>query len=191
MRIAIAVVSACALLALSSQADAQRQPSPRTSYTLGLSKGSGALTCTFCSGESKGGVAGMLGIETPFRGGRAIRIGIEADWWMHSGGGASRSVLAAIPVFHFHTSPSSPMFLKVGLGVGRFAISSDEEELRTTALSGVIGVGYEFRLANRNALIPYVSWVSGTGGDMRLNGTLVTPHGGLSLLQYGLAISKR
>jgi hypothetical protein len=189
MRIAIVVVSACALLTLARQAEGQRQPSPRTSYTLGLSKGSGALTCTFCSGEAKGGVAGMLSIETPFR--RAIRIGIEADWWMHSGGGASRSVLAAIPVFHFYASPSSPVFFKVGLGVGRYAISSDEEELRTTALSGVIGAGYEFRLANRNTLMPYVSWVSGTGGDMRLNGSLVTPNGGLSLLQYGVALSKR
>lgn len=189
MRIAIIVVAVCALLTPARQAAAQRLPSPRTSYTLGLSKGSGALTCTFCSGEAKGGVAGTLGIETPFR--RSIRIGIEADWWMHSGGGANRSVLAAIPVFHFYASPSSPLFLKVGMGVGRFAISSDEEELRATAISGVIGAGYEFRLSNRNVLIPYVSWVSGSGGDMRLNGSLVTPDGGLSLLQYGLAISKR
>ena len=189
MRIAIVVVSACALFTPARQADGQRQPSPRTSCTLGLSKGSGALTCTFCSGEAKGGVAGMFSIETPFR--RAIRVGIEADWWMHSGGGASRSVLAAIPVFHFYASPASPVFFKVGLGVGRFSISSDEEQLRATALSGVVGAGYEFRLANRRSLVPYVSWVSGTGGDMRLNGTLVTPRGGLSLLQYGVALSTR
>ena len=75
--------------------------------------------------------------------------------------------------------------------MGRFSASSDEEELRTTAISGVLGVGYEFRLSNRNVLVPYVSWLSGSGGDMRLNGALVTPFGGLSLLQYGLALSKR
>ena len=190
MRLATVVLSACALISTASRAEAQQPAaSRRTSFTIGLSKGAGALTCTFCSDEGKGGIAGMIGIETPFR--RAIKLGFEADWWMHSGGGARRSVLAAMPVFHLYLSPSSPLVFKAGLGVGRFTASSDEEELRTTALSGVVGVGYEFRLSNRNALVPYVSLVSGTGGDMRLNGARVTPYGGLSLLQYGLALSKR
>jgi hypothetical protein len=199
MRFAIVVVSACVLGSLAGTLEAQQptarpaprqQPMPRrTSYTLGLSKGAGALTCTFCSREGKGGIAGMVGVETPFR--RAIKLGFEADWWLHSGGGSSRSVLAAMPVFHMYPSPASRMFFKAGLGVGRFTASSEEEELRATALSGVVGVGYEFRLANRTALVPYLSWVRGTGGDMRLNGALVTPYGGLSLLQYGVALSKR
>ena len=183
-------IATCALASFALPAAAQqRSPQVRTSYTFGLSKGSGALTCTFCSGEGKGGVAGMISIETPFR--RAVRVGIEADWWMHSGGGSSRTVVAAMPVFHVFASPASPLFLKAGLGVARYTASSDEEELRTTALSGVIGVGYEFLLAARSALVPYVSMVSGTGGEMRLNGARVTPYGGLSLLQYGLAFSKR
>ena len=131
----------------------------------------------------------MLGVETRVR--PAIRVGLEADWWVHSGGGSTRTVLAAIPVAHFHTSPSSPLFFKLGLGIGRFSATSDEEELRTTALSAMIGMGYEFRVANRNAVIPYVSWVSGGRGSMRLNGAVVTPSGGLSLVQYGLAFSKR
>jgi hypothetical protein len=190
MRFATVVLSACALATCAAIAEGQRPaPSRRTSFTLGISKGAAALTCTFCSDEGKGGLAGMVGIETPFR--RAIKLGFEADWWMHSGGGSSRSVLAAMPVFHLYLSPSSPFFFKAGLGVGRFTASSDEEELRTTALSGVVGVGYEIRLSGRSALVPYVSWVNGAGGDMRLNGALVTPYGGLSLLQYGLALSKR
>jgi hypothetical protein len=190
MRIATVVLSACALITTASLTEAQRPAAnQRTSFTIGVSKGAGALTCTFCSDEGKGGLAGMIGIDTPFR--RQIRIGLEADWWMHSGGGSSRSVLAAMPVFQFYVAPSSPLFLKAGLGVGRFTASSDEEELRTTALSGVIGAGYEFRLSSRGALVPYLSWVSGTGGDMRLNGARVTPYGGLSLFQYGLAFSKR
>ena len=189
MRLAFVAALACALATISQPAGGQQFAQRRTSYTFGLSKGSGALTCTFCSGEGKAGVAGMLSIETPFR--RAVRVGLEADWWLHTSGGATRSVVAAIPVVHFFASPSSPIFFKAGLGVGRFSASSDEEELRTTAISGVLGVGYEFRLSNRNVLVPYVSWLSGSGGDMRLNGALVTPFGGLSLLQYGLALSKR
>ena len=190
MRFATVVLSACALITSAAIAEAQ-QPAAgrRTSFTIGVSKGAGALTCNFCSSEGKGGIAGMISIEAPFR--RSMRWGFEADWWMHSGRGARRSVLAAMPVFHMYVSPSSPLFVKAGLGIGRFTASSEEEELRTTALSGVVGVGYEFRLSNRNALVPYVSWVSGSGGDMRLNGARVTPYGGLSLMQYGLAFSKR
>jgi hypothetical protein len=200
MRLATVVVAACVPVSPEATLNAQQpgsrpaaaQPQPasrRTSYTLGISKGAGALTCTFCNDEGKDGIAGMVGIETPFR--RAIKLGFEADWWLHSGGGSSRSVFAAMPVFHLYLSPASRAFFKAGLGIGRFTASSDEEELRATALSGVVGVGYEFRLANRSALVPYLSWVRGTGGDMRLNGALVTPYGGLSLLQYGVALSKR
>jgi hypothetical protein len=164
-------------------------PTKRMSYTIGISKGSGALTCPFCTNDGKGGIAGMVGMETTWRPG--IRLGLEADWWMHSGGGSSRSVLAAAPVTHLYLNRNSPIFLKVGVGIARFTASSDEEELRTTAMSAVIGAGYEFRLSGRNVLIPYVSFISGSGGTMRLNGSQVTPLGGVSLLQYGFALSRR
>lgn len=184
------ISSLCALIVAAHASAAQHATTARrVSATIGLSKGAGALTCTFCSSEGKGGLAGMLSVETTVR--PAMKLGLESDWWMHSGGGATRSVVAVAPVIHLYLSRSSPMFFKVGLGFGRFAITSEEEELYTTALSGVFGAAYEFRLANRNALIPYVSWVSGAGGTMRLNGALVTPYGGLSLLQYGIAFSKR
>jgi hypothetical protein len=186
MRFAL-IASACALVALAGTASAQ-QPSG-TSYTIGLSKGAGALTCTFCTRTSQGGFAGMLSVEKPYQ--KSIRVGLEANWWMHASDGSTRSVLAAMPVFHFFPWKQRPAYIKAGLGLGRFAASSDEEELRTTAISGVIGAAWEFRLANRDALTPYVSIVSGSGGDMRLNGARVTSQGGLSLLQYGLAYSKR
>jgi hypothetical protein len=182
-----------AVLALITNADiAVAQTSgvtKRMSYTLGISKGSGALTCPFCTNEGKGGIAGMVGMETTWRPG--IRLGFEADWWMHSGGGSSRSVLAAAPVTHLYLNRSSPFFLKLGVGIARFTASSDEEELRTTAMSAVVGAGYEFRLSGRNVLIPYLSFISGSGGTMRLNGSQVTPLGGVSLLQYGFALSRR
>jgi hypothetical protein len=185
-----AVLPACALIALATSAAAQQQTSPsRTSYTFGLSRGAGALTCTFCTGETKGGIAGLLSVETSFK--RAMRVGVEANWWMTSSEGTSRSVLAAMPVFHFFPWRERPFYFKVGLGLGRFSASTDEEELRTTAMSGVIGAAWEFRLANRNAVTPYLSIVSGAGGDMRLNGARVTSQGGLSLMQYGIAYSKR
>lgn len=191
MRIHIVTLFTVAVALFASESAAQQSPggSRRVSTTIGLSKGAGALTCPFCTNEGKGGIAGMVGIETTWRPG--IRVGLEADWWMHSGSGSSRSVLAAAPVAHLYTSRTSKLFIKLGVGIARFTASSEEEELRTTAVSGIFGAGYEFRLSGRNMLVPYVSYLSGSGGTMRLNGSQVTPLGGVSLFQYGLALSRR
>jgi hypothetical protein len=191
MRPSLLLLTSVALLALARDAAAQRPaaPAPRTSFSVGLSKGAGALTCPFCTGEGKGGLAGLLGVERTYRPG--IRVGVEADWWLHSGGGSTRSVLGLAPVAHLYMSKSSPLFIKLGVGIARFTASSDEEELRTTAVAGVLGTGYEFQLSDRAMVIPYLSWLSGNGGTMRLNGAQVTPLGGVSLLQIGVALSKR
>jgi hypothetical protein len=190
MRSIAIIVASCTLVTFAGTATAQKPAGARrVSATLGLSKGAGALRCSFCTGEGKGGLAGMIGVETGFR--RGVSLGVEANWWVHSGGGSTRSLLAVLPVMHFHTAPSSPLFLKTGLGVGRFSASSDEEELHTTAVSGLLGAGYEVRLSNAKVLVPYVSWMYGGAGTMRLNGARVTSLGGLSLFQYGLALSTR
>lgn len=181
-----------ALLALtvtSSVADAQRSASRRVSTTIGISKGAGGLTCPFCSNERKGGFAGILGVESMMRPG--LRLGVEGEMWMHSGSGATRSVFAVVPVTHLYPSASGSLFLKLGLGVARFTASSDEEELRTTSVSGLVGAGYDIRLSGHRVLVPYVSWMHGNRGTMRLNGAEVTSQGGVALLQYGVALSMR
>lgn len=171
----------------SAQASTAFSRGPAT--TIGLSKGAGALTCPFCTGDGEGGISGMIGADTRFR--RGIRAAIEADWWMNSSNGASRSVLAVIPALHLYPRPSGALFFKVGLGLGRFSASSDEEELRTTALTALAGVGWEIRLSERSSVVPFASWLSGSGGTMRLNGARVTSFSGLTLLQYGLAWARR
>ena len=190
MRLTSLAIASFALVTFGSEGAAQQKAkAQRVSTTIGISKGAGALTCPFCTNEGKGGLAGLIGVEKTMRPG--LRIGLEADWWVHSGGGASRSVLAAVPVAHLFPKPDGAFFLKLGVGIARYAASSDDEELRTTAVSGVLGLGHEIRLSSNNVLIPYMSYLSGHGGTMRLNGAQVTPLGGVSLFQYGLALSRR
>ena len=190
MRFTSLAIVSFALVTFAGESDAQQKTrAQRVSTTVGISKGAGALTCPFCTNEGKGGLAGFIGVEKSMRPG--LRIGLEADWWVHSGGGASRSVLAAVPVAHLFPKPDGAFFIKLGVGIARYSASSDEEELRTTAVAGVLGVGHEIRISDRNVVIPYVSYLSGHGGTMRLNGAQVTPLGGMSLLQYGLALSRR
>jgi hypothetical protein len=189
MHITRNVVLALVLAGTQSAAQSPGQVDRRLSTTFGLSKGAGALTCSFCTGEGKGGFAGMLGVESTWR--RGVRLGLELDWWMHRSAGASRSVAAAAGVVHLYPAPGGPFFLKVGMGLGRFSIGSDEEELYATSRIGTVGLGYDIRVSGRTMVVPYVSRLSGGGGTMRLNGEVVTPRSGLSLLQYGIAVSRR
>ena len=191
------LLTACAALLLAAgardaDAQARRAPAPearRVSVTFGLSGGSAALTCQFCNGEMKGSFAGMLGVESAVR--PAVRLGLELQWWRYSGGGATRSVIAGAPVVHFHPFSSRRFFLKTGLGLARFAATSSEEELYTGVIAAIVGAGYDFRLTPRYVLVPYVSWLTGGSGTMRLNGEAVTPRSGVSLLQYGFALALR
>lgn len=170
-----------------------RGQAPKTdrgvSTTIGLSKGAGALACPFCSTEGRGGIAGVAGIDAGVR--RGVRAGLVMQWWLSGGGGTSRSVMFAAPVAHLYPRPDGPLFLTVGVGYGQYAISSDEEELRSTTLAGIMGVSYAFKLSPRSALVPYLSHVSGAAGSLRLNGARVPTIGGLTLLQYGIAWSRR
>ncbi|NUQ11262.1 MAG: hypothetical protein HUU26_02880 [Gemmatimonadaceae bacterium] len=171
------------------EAQATLRPGDGVAVTVGLSRGAGALTCPFCTGKGERGLAGMLGIDAPFR--SRLRRALEANWWWHSSDGASRTVLALMPAIQLYPAGDAGFILKAGLGIGRYAASSDEEELRTTALTSMVGLGYRIPLAGRNVVVPYASWLTGSGGAMRLNGALVTPFGGMTLLQYGLAWTRR
>lgn len=168
-----------------------RQPSDvrRVLATFGLSSGAAALTCAFCQDDDKGSIAGLIGFETRVR--PDMLAGVEVHWYRHTGGGITRSVLALVPAAHVYPLARRPVFLKVGIGLARFAVSAEDEELHTAVVAGLIGTGVDFRISPAYVLTPYVTWLSGSGGTMRLNGAPVTSHAGLTLRQYGLAIALR
>jgi len=185
--ITLATLLACA----SPGAQAQDAPGPASrglTAFVGAGKGSASLVCRFCASDGLGSFAGTLGVTNRFR--RGMRLGGELHWWLQASGGVTRAVLGAMPTVQLYPSASGRFFIKAGLGVARFQASSDEEELRTESLVGLLGLGYELRILE-HAVVPYLSWMSGSGGSMRLNGALVTNQGGVALLQYGLALAVR
>jgi hypothetical protein len=118
---------------------------------------------------------------------RNIRWGIDLYWWRHRRDGITRSAAAITPAAIFFPFQNRQIFLKAGVGLAQFTASTEEEELRAVPLAGMVGAGYEIPLSQKYSLIPYVSYVSGGGGTMRLNGERVTSDAGMSLRQYGLA----
>lgn len=185
----LAALLAGSPLAAGAQASSPAAPGSRGFATaIGIGKGSASLVCAFCAGDGLGSFAGTLGATAPLR--RGVRWGVEANWWLHGSGGVRRSIVGAAPLLQLYPSGGGRLFLKLGLGFGRFQASSDEEELRAESLVGLVGAGYELRLAD-HAIVPYWTLLRGSGGSMRLNGVLVPGAGGLSLLQYGVAIGSR
>jgi hypothetical protein len=188
----ISLVGTASQLHAQSRQPARRAsaPEPRRIYaSFGLGGGSAALTCPFCTNELKPSFSGVVSFETPFR--RGMLLGVDIPWWRYSGGGGTRTVVGAIPAVHFFPWSPRRAFLKAGFGLARYAASSAEEELHTMVFAFTLGAGVETRLSARYALIPYLTWVKGGGGTMRLNGEPVTERSGISLLQYGVAVALR
>lgn len=185
------LAAALVLITNGRVAGAQERPADtrRVLATFGLSSGSAALTCAFCNGDDKGSIAGLVGFETRLR--SDVLAGVDVHWYRHTGGGITRSVLGLVPAVHVYPMARRTVFLKAGLGLAQFAVSSEDEELHTNVIAALVGVGVDIRLTPAYVLTPYVTWLRGGGGRMRLNGATVTEHAGLLLRQYGLAVALR
>jgi hypothetical protein len=174
---------------LSAQGATTAPTTRRFWATLGVSGGEAALTCGFCTGRTQTSFAGMLAVGTTYR--RRTLVGLEAQGWRYANDGVTRRVYAAMPVAQFYPVARTTLFFKTGLGLAQFVSSDGEETLKATAVSGMIGGGFEVRLTPNYILVPYLSYVGGAGGTMRLDEDRVTGSAGVSLFQYGVAIALR
>jgi hypothetical protein len=165
-------------------------PTPRRFWAaVGVSGGEAALTCQFCTGRTKTSYAGVLSFGTRVR--PRMLVGVEAQAWRHANHDVTRRVYAAMPIAQFYPFARVPLHFKTGLGVAQFVSSDGEDVLETTAVSAMVGAGYEIRMTANYVLVPYMSYLGGAGGAMRLNEELVTRSSGVSLFQYGFAIALR
>jgi hypothetical protein len=175
--------------ALSAQGSTASPTNRRFWAAIGVSGGEAALTCGFCTGRTQTSFAGMLAFGTTYR--RRSLIGIEAQGWRYANDGVTRRVYAAMPIAQFYPIAKTTLFFKTGLGLAQFVSSDGEAALEATAVSGMLGGGFEVRLTPNYVLVPYLSYLGGAGGTMRLDDERVTRSAGVSLFQYGVSIALR
>ena len=156
--------------------------------SVGLSEGRAALTCGFCTERMRSSYAGTLAFGVRVRG-RTL-LGVELQGWRYANHDATQRVYAAAPVGYLYPW-RRPVYVKAGLGVASFASTDGEDRLSNTSLAGVVGAGFDVRLTPNYVLTPYLSFLNGAGGTMRLNDETVTKASGVRLLQYGVAVALR
>ncbi len=103
----------------------------------------------------------------------SLRLGGEVLSWINVVGPAVESLSSALFIAQLYPFPSSGLYLKGGIGIGRNAVDFDDGfDEGDTGFAGLIGAGYEIRLSRRFFLNPTIDLVGhryddGVVGDYR------------------------
>jgi hypothetical protein len=180
---------------------AQRKPAPPPApaprlgghgFFAGVGLGAGWLrqSCQICQTDRNSGVSGYVMLGSWL--GPTVRLGAEASGWLKKENGISNRVWSFGAVALWAPGPRSPLHVRGGLGVVKFAASDTADKFTATALGGQVGLGYDVWLgAHREfALTPYFTLRSTTRGDLAFNQAPV-PGGDsrFTLIQVGLGLT--
>jgi hypothetical protein len=156
----------------------------------GLGGGSASLRCEICQGNARSAPSGILALGTRTR--KGTRFGAELTAWRHGEAGVVRRVIAANAVTYLTPLHNArPLFLKLGLGMLRFAADDGDADIRTTAVGATIGAGARIPVNPRYTLDPFVSVFDGSGVHLDMRGEHVSDYAGVRLVHFGLAVSLR
>jgi hypothetical protein len=101
---------------------------------------------------------------------RYLRLGGEILGWINDEGRRTESLTSILFVAQFYPAPATGLYLKGGLGLGRNEVSFEPGfGVGDTGFAGLLGAGWEIRIARRLYLNPAVDLVehryTGRGGD--------------------------
>lgn len=190
MRRVILAGLCAALLAIPlSTAHAQRGAQRRGLWLGGgLGLGSGKLSCSVCRSDRSSGTAGYLRVGLTVS--KAVLVGVEADGWYKSQDQVDQMLTAVHAVAFLYPRPSSGLFVKAGLGISQFSAKDDRDKVSSQALSIQVGAGYEMLLGHSFSVVPYLTFLGSTGGDVRFNNTVSsTLSANTSLIQAGIGLT--
>ena len=101
---------------------------------------------------------------------RYLRLGGEILGWIDDQGSRTESIISVLFITQLYPAPSTGLYLKGGLGLGRNEVDFDDGfGVGDTGFAGLLGAGWEVRLGRRWYLNPAVDIVehryTGRGGD--------------------------
>jgi len=101
---------------------------------------------------------------------RYLRLGGEVLGWIDDQGNRTNSITSVLFISQLYPAPSTGLYLKGGLGLGRNEVDFDDGfGVGDTGFAGLLGVGWEVRVARRWYLNPAIDVVehryTGRGGD--------------------------
>jgi hypothetical protein len=186
------LTSACLLvstaLCVATPATAQRIDDRRGIwFAVGFGAMSTEMNCTFCSEDRKLGPSGYAQIGgTP-----SVKTlaGLEFSYWRATDPDTTREYAAATASLLYFLSPEKSLFLKAGLGVGRYAEVSGPDQLSTNGFLIQVGLGYDFRLTPHLWTAPYFNYFWAPDHKGTRNRIGITSEFSLNMFQAGIKLS--
>lgn len=102
--------------------------------------------------------------------GRYLRMGGEIQGWIDDRDGRTESLTSVLFITQLYPVPTTGLYLKVGLGLGRSEVDFDGGfGVGDTGFAGLVGAGWEVRVGRRLYLNPAIDVIqhryTGRGGD--------------------------
>jgi len=179
------------VVVLGSAAPAEAQYiDDRRGLWLGLGVGAGALKvkCEFCSTSRVLGPSGFVQIGgTPTR---KTLAGVEIAAWRGTAPDTTREYVNATAFLKYYFSVSLPLFVKGGLGIGRFAEETAQgDAYSSSGFSFVLGAGYDIRIAGRFWGAPYFNLVLAPSQEGTRNRIALSSDISQNMWQFGVRVS--
>ncbi len=153
-------------------------------FGLGVAPASVHAKCARCSADRKLGYAGYVHIGGSFS--PRLRAGVEATGWRQSDPDSTREYGAVTLMVLLHPVPTSPVYLKVGVGAGRYAERGGSDLLSANGFATLLGAGADFRIRQRITIGPYVNYVFSNNQALKVNRLLQFTELDLNMVQFGV-----
>jgi hypothetical protein len=141
----------------------------------------------YCPSERISGISGYVQFGgTPSR---LTLAGAEFNGWYASDSEAKREYLAVMGVGYWFPSVDFPFFLKLGIGAGRYAEETADDELSATGFAIQLGTGYDFRISTRLWAAPVIQYIIGPDQNAKRNRFGLSTGFNLALIQLGAKVS--
>jgi len=188
------LLTATALLSLSTAASAQRNPQIRDGFmiSLGVGAGSAGVSCSGCITDRENGP--MLSLMLGGAVSPSLILGAETHGWAKQQNGENMQNGFLTGIAQWYPSVETGFFVKAGVGFGHVSDEATDPtfgnvKVESTGFAYQVGTGYDFRVGKNFSLSPFVNYLATTGASAKVNGTNANERLDVSNFQYGLGFT--
>jgi hypothetical protein len=199
----VRTIAAVALLATPAVMQAQGRgmsrpaaPAPANdrdgySLSLGLGGGSSGVSCDGCPTDRQNGASGYLRVGKAFT--PSVMLGVELNGYNKTEDNVTSRETMVSAIAQWYPSLTNGFFTKAGAGMGRMTADDKSvtptNKMQSTGFAYQLGLGYDWSIARRWSITPYVNYLSTAGAKAQLNGVDTNTKVDGNYVQYGLGLS--
>jgi hypothetical protein len=164
---------------------------PASNGTIAVSGGAGVgwlrPACAYCRRSLDAGP--VMYLEATSQLNPRFALGGQANLWAKT---SDIFVLVGTlgVVAHMYPNPSSPFFLKAGLGYLTYRAYDSDGDLVSNGPAIQLGAGYRFQFSNGLALTNFANLLTSRYGTLRSDDEVLVENMGVTSIQLGIAISR-